>query len=1388
MTRRGRKRLLILSIGVLTVASALVAAHQYRGYRRSRLAAEAYESGMAAYESGAYESAMADLGYAVARGYDDCDTMLALAESRVRVPLENSRHLLQGVTLFRQAAAIDSNRIEPIRRLVDLYGQLNFLTERLDAADTLLELDPDSIAGHRARIESLLGLGRYAPAVDAADTYLASNPTSIKALELRVVAMGLAGATTSERCDFVERLANENPSSVEIAVIQAETLVRAGRREEARAAIERSLDLGAPGPATAPRLIAAMDLVGLSGRVDALLAALAVESTLDTPAVSLLIVERAWKRRQFNTALEALNARSESISERSDDLLGWGAFVRQTSDRDPSIERQELATRQTDSARYWIAMLDGHEQWTTQDLRQASVSFSEAISLRPDDAVAPYFLGRVDAGLGEFVRAAHHLESAANADPSWLDAQIHLAATHLADARYDDALTAARRAFALQPTASHAMLLAEVYADCAAAGAGGAQLALEAMEVIETLRRLAPTNGDLHATHARILAIAGEIEEALIETTAVAANADGIAPARLIGLANAIRAGDSELADRLGALARTAGGVNPSLVRAEAFRAARNGSIDAGRTIYDEAIGRTTDARIKEQLEFDREVFLDHFDDPQALSRLLALAAARPSSVHSPRAILSSRSAWKDESIISDAIVQLRAVTGDSATSWMIFEARRLLAFDPGERRASQVVELLTPLLRVDASNPDALGLLAEAYLQFGDRDAAIDRLTIAVEAHPYRPDLMPRLIDLLRIDGRRDEAERRLRDYASRPAPLQDRTTTRERLDLLIEYQMWDAAERDAARLADSSLPDDRRRLALVHTARGRFDEARAIYAGLLAGSDADAPTARAAAELEASDGLIDEGVAILDRFAAESSSVDAARLAPEFLERHGRLDEARRRFDELARSSHPEIIAAIAQFLLRQGETDTAHALLAQSLEKSPADEGLVSLYQLAELLRSDDAYANEALLDLADTLVAESQREAFTELIETERWRRDHPDDHTAYLDRLRRTTLEHPTAIGGWLLLVDALRTHAPIEDAVTAAQAAARANPTSTEIAKLLTSTLLSATRFDEARTAARRWRSIDPAAAFEADVAISLAEAQSGSPTAARSLLDPYRERILAEAEEDPDLFLFYLQVLLSLDDFEAVDTMLAERVVDADWAPRAPTLAGAIRDAERAQVWLATLDERIQSRDDARPALVMAWYTLGGRLNDDAGCFARAIELSESIAEPTDQTLAVVADCERLLGRTDRAIDRYRALVQAEPDDAVARNNLAYLLLTTDRDLDEAEAHARAALAIADRSRFPAAHRASFLDTLGAICQARGRYAEATDAFEQATTLQPRNPSLELKLIESLLADDRLDRAASRLRRFRSSFGPADLSPSQQERLTELSAQIPAS
>ncbi|MGC2414041.1 MAG: XrtA/PEP-CTERM system TPR-repeat protein PrsT, partial [Stellaceae bacterium] len=118
------------------------------------------------------------------------------------------------------------------------------------------------------------------------------------------------------------------------------------------------------------------------------------------------------------------------------------------------------------------------------------------------------------------------------------------------------------------------------------------------------------------------------------------------------------------------------------------------------------------------------------------------------------------------------------------------------------------------------------------------------------------------------------------------------------------------------------------------------------------------------------------------------------------------------------------------------------------------------------------------------------------------------------------------------------------------------------------------------------------------------------------------------------------------------------------------------------------------------------------------------------------------DQTRKIWADICVKDGRLAEADKQYAEIVRRDPKNAIAQNNLAWILSQLG-EANQALDHARAAVALAPQS-------VEFLDTLGTILLHSGNPAAAVDALDKAWGIDRDRPEIGFHLSQALAAAGR--------------------------------------
>ncbi len=129
----------------------------------------------------------------------------------------------------------------------------------------------------------------------------------------------------------------------------------------------------------------------------------------------------------------------------------------------------------------------------------------------------------------------------------------------------------------------------------------------------------------------------------------------------------------------------------------------------------------------------------------------------------------------------------------------------------------------------------------------------------------------------------------------------------------------------------------------------------------------------------------------------------------------------------------------------------------------------------------------------------------------------------------------------------------------------------------------------------------------------------------------------------------------------------------------------------------------------------------------------EEEGRLEEAVELYRAITEANPRSAIPwlnLGNVQMKLGRIDDAEESYRNAIDLSPGSRDAMNNLAWLLASERRSLEEAELLARRAVLEPGPDAF------LYLDTLGEVLRAQGKCEEAIDELERAVFSVPESQS----------------------------------------------------
>jgi tetratricopeptide (TPR) repeat protein len=683
-------------------------------------------------------------------------------------------------------------------------------------------------------------------------------------------------------------------------------------------------------------------------------------------------------------------------------------------------------------------------------------------------------------------------------------------------------------------------------------------------------------------------------------------------------------------------------------------------------------------------------------------------------------------------------VAELKDIEGENGAFWRYGEATRLVreARDGGGRQG--LAEARRLLSEADKRRPGwprvpvALGLLEEVE---GDLDKAIDRYREAFTRGEREPGLVRRTVELLVARRRPGEAQEVLR-AVEQQAPLSGDVARLAAQVSLLESDKGERALVLAARAVPKDSKDYRDHLWLgqVSWSAGKKPEAEAAFRRAVELAE-KAPEARVA--------LIVFLVAT-DRKKAAEDELELARkaLPPEALplvlapcyEALGLRDKAEEQHLALlkARPDDPALLRGAANFYLRGGQTREAEAALralTRSRQKGAEEAVAWSRRVLAVLLAVTGGYrrTGEALALLDETATPEDERARALVLAVRPGERRQSIKTLEKSFERLR------PTAYEQFLL---------------ARLYEADRDDRKAGELLQALLSTRDGSNAFFISYYVLFLLRTDDVAGA-----ATWLARLEAKEPKEARTL--ELQVRVLVKQQQAGKAA--EKEVAKTVEEFKALVQEMAKRD-----GPRALRLAAtALEQVGRSQEAGALYREYVVKAEDKEPDSALALVGFLARQGDAAEALKtlekaaprctpervaqtgvavlrlgkpgpehfrlveRLIEAGHRARPGSTDLLLSLADLRDAEGQHDRAIELYRQALEKEPDNALALNNLAWLLALHKGRGDEA-------LGLVDRALAVAGRAGGLLDTRGVVLARLGRLPEAIRDLEEAVAETP--------------------------------------------------------
>lgn len=1405
LSKRARRRLLLLSILAVVVAGGTAGAYAFYRIQSQRNFENALARGLEASRAGDHAEVLKTLGPLLRRLNDNHEVVFAVASSRYAVPEQDDGHLLPALRLFRRAAELKADDLPSREVLLKLYPQQGFLREAMDTADEVLSMAPGHPEALETRARGYAAMGRWPEATADSEELVRLYPNEERWKQMQVSVALAGGMTPDEVLVMTEAWPPADPPDGLNHLIRASLWSVMGRSDEAGPLIDQGVVLGA---GTLDNLRAMMSMLDDLGRVpqsEDLLRRF-VEGSDWNEEIADLATAWAFAQSRGDLVREFATSAVESGAPVGAAALARGAVMSMATapeSVDPMIDRLRAAAAEAESDSLERAMLEGIE--VVRSLQRGAgldryQRLQELASRHADDPVLQTLSVQASLIVGDAAAAQRRTQSGGSG--ASLQQMLLQAELLLRGGRVVDAMTVAVEAVERHPgRIEPVVLLADGWSRTSSLPADLSdriRRSTGSISAFDLAARVHDASGPIPQVSRLLLraaVAAGRADAA--EDVVVAAIGDGsFSSADLFELAVELPADQADLRDRLLARMRELDAADPRIALVEVAAAGdelRTADARSRLPISDEDGG----VRALAWLALMRVAAAS--DDQEFLGLVDEAVVAERGNLRLMSQLLSDRRVWGDRERVTRIIDAVASTLGDDSEAVVLARANAALVFSPDDAEA--IGSSLRRVNELSAAGADSLsvGVTLLRLLQIdatGEPATAIRLGQRLIARNPDAFELYPLVIEMLQRQGMLDEADRYLRQFEQidRAGIL----SARQRAGQYFQEGDFAGLVLTLAGLADrSGAIRDLLLLAQAQEATGEWSKAEETYRRALGAGEVPWDGIARLAALLSRSGRLDDASELLEANAEAFPLGLLALVRGELLLSLGDLQGAERMFAEAAEldPTLPGGWRYLAAARDRDGRRAEAVEAAFRGLALLPDDEPLQSLV-LGAALQSPE---------MADKVVQLAQRTAmlspaFTQALQILRsCRREggvlRPDESQLRAARELCSTI--PGSMIVWRTAVALHDAAGRIAESRSLAAAAARRFTEAVEPASWQVRLAAASGDLDEAVRLCLDWRRRSFPDTRQVDQQEATLQIARNRPQEAYGLLEPYREAILAEASSAPGPYRALLASMLMTGRFReaieiAADELARSPEARASWA-RIASLAPA---ASAYQAMLA-LEAATPTDIRSRSVLIGDWVAFHERHPGGGGLARARALLPARLPDPVDfdarlKTIAAsavamaggdAAGANRLLQSvidSYSASDRGRAaaIMSLPPEQRLAAfaefepllfalNNMAMNLVESRSDLPRA-------LRCIDDAMEILPNEPNLLDSRAQVLLALGQVTEAEQAVAGSLAGAGANPQVALTAAEVLLATGRSLEARQLLQGVRAGIS-AEPWPSQQ-------------
>ncbi|UCC98565.1 MAG: tetratricopeptide repeat protein [Phycisphaerales bacterium] len=1317
---------LVISLVVLGVG-----AFGLRQWHKSNRTEQGSALGNEAYDAGKWQEAVEHLGQYLSVQRDDVVALLKYADAHLNIRPAKGNNIRQAIGAYRAILRVDKNNSEAAVKLAEIYLGVGSPGEAELIARRQLETNPTPEL-RRMLALALAGQRKFAEAATELKAILQGHPDHILAYET-------LGQLIEQRPEdfpdgplqWFDDAVRNNPSSALAYIVRAGFRRRSENLSSALADLEKAEEKDLSDPPVRLRLAREFVDCGTLDRAEEHLAAL--QETVPTDqglwqVWAQLVLKSRSPEKMLTVAQEGLR----ELSSQPWDFMPLAAelFIRSGNLEDANDCISQMA--QKDVFPSAVAFLRGLIAAERGDLTEAVRRWRQSMESGNKSVQVRLLLASAQSRLGDTQSAMRQLRTLLSERPNSSEGHLALARLLLQSGKWAEAAEHAAQASALSPQDIKAALV-QVQAEMQLLPTdsvdrrqmpdqwGGIQKRLSALnktrqpppDVTFWQFQFALRRGDFE--EARIL-LARLKETSFARVRIVTAEAEWLAAQDKINEAIA------KLTEATEEFPQAA-----ELVRYLAILLDQQGLRDECEEAIKRALTRIEDPVAQREQALLLALFYTRWDRQDSIYTMLKTVVGRlPNDIPLKRRLLLCEQVIKDSGQAQTLVNQIKLLEGDTGWQWRYEQARVWFVSDNFKSRYPQITSLLQENMLANPSDQASRLLLARSYERGGDTQLAMSRYREALRMSP--DDLRVIIPAVAALYGAREyeEAEQVLKRASTRD--MYHPELQKLRLQSHLRRGELDSASGVLQDLLSND-PNNQAAclsLAFLEMQQSKFDEASNLLAKLKSHDPNSLPVTAAQIQLNIRRDDPAEALRLCDEIVDRLGNASAYVLRARTYATLGKMDRAAKDINYAVSIEPNDASAWVARsdFHRSVGQLETATADIQEALSVAADDVGIqkrgISLLlasRYPDKVREGKALLQKALesnpddiglqLFNARSLVAEGTAPAIDKAEQillaatrerpeiSEAWalmgeiaiKRGQPEKA---LDAALRGLVHGPDDRVLLLLKANAEAVRSPVL-AIPTLRVLHEANPGDVEVAILLANTYVKAGEPKKATDLLKKaLAACDERSGRRCRIALAVAQYKNGQKGRAQRQFDA----LLMSEPNDPAPLLAQAEVLRDDQLWDA----LSQRVMD--WYREHP---------EDSRTVVSVARDLIANAD--------------GRAKEVAEDLLRIV-----LRDSPDSCEAISVLAILLLetpGRSAESAELYQRLLELEPGNVIAMNNLAWTMSAQQGKHAEALELAKKGLKIAP-------NYIDLIDTRGVVYYRLGEYEKAIQDFTNCMDLHP--------------------------------------------------------